>query len=52
MQRIVVIGQDEAFLPAFVQRLREEKKFESVEALVAQMQRDVEETRKVLANER
>ena len=36
----------------FVARLRGEERFESVEALVAQMQRDVEATRRVLGAER
>jgi riboflavin kinase/FMN adenylyltransferase len=35
---------------AFVARLRGERRFESVEALVAQMHRDVEEARKVCAS--
>jgi riboflavin kinase/FMN adenylyltransferase len=34
---------------AFVERLRGEKRFESVDALVAQMQRDVEEARQITA---
>jgi riboflavin kinase/FMN adenylyltransferase len=34
---------------AFVERLRGEKRFESVDALVAQMQRDVEEARQIAA---
>ncbi len=34
----------------FVKRLREEKKFESVDALVEQMRRDVEATRQALRN--
>jgi riboflavin kinase/FMN adenylyltransferase len=34
----------------FVKRLRDEMKFESVDALVAQMRRDVEETRRVLGS--
>jgi riboflavin kinase/FMN adenylyltransferase len=33
----------------FIKRLREERKFESVDALIAQMKRDVAETRQVLA---
>ena len=34
---------------AFVQRLRGERRFESVDALVEQMRRDVEETRRICA---
>ena len=34
---------------AFLERLRGEKRFESVDALVEQMQRDVERTREICA---
>ena len=34
---------------AFVERLRGEKRFDSVDALVEQMKRDVEQARQVLA---
>ena len=34
---------------AFVERMRGEKRFESVEALVEQMSRDVEQAKQVLA---
>ena len=37
---------------AFVERMRGEKRFDSVEALVAQMERDVEQARRVLADRR
>jgi len=33
----------------FIQRLRGEKRFESVDALVEQMHRDVDETREIIA---
>jgi FAD synthase len=34
---------------SFVDRLRDEKQFDSVDALIAQMHRDVEEAERVLA---
>jgi len=40
---------DQVIEVQFVKRLREERKFESIDALIAQMQRDVAETRRVLA---
>ena len=40
---------DQVIEVQFIKRLREERKFESIDALIAQMKRDVEETRKVLA---
>jgi riboflavin kinase / FMN adenylyltransferase len=42
-----IYGQDVRL--EFVERLRAEQKFPSVDALIAQMQRDVEQTRRVLA---
>ncbi|MBI3915189.1 MAG: bifunctional riboflavin kinase/FAD synthetase [Chloroflexi bacterium] len=41
---------DQVLEVQFVQRLREERKFESVAALIAQMQRDVEQARAALLN--
>lgn len=40
---------DQVIEVQFVKRLREEMKFDSVDALIAQMKRDVAETRRVLA---
>lgn len=40
---------DQVIEVQFIKRLREERKFDSIDALVAQMQRDVAETRRVLA---
>ncbi|CAG0967650.1 riboflavin kinase / FMN adenylyltransferase [Anaerolineae bacterium] len=42
---------DQVIEVQFVKRLREEMKFDSVDALIAQMKRDVAETRKVLAGQ-
>ena len=40
---------DQVIEVQFIKRLREERKFDSIDALIAQMKRDVEETRRVLA---
>jgi riboflavin kinase / FMN adenylyltransferase len=40
---------DQVIEVQFIQRLREERKFDRVDALIEQMKKDVEETRKVLA---
>lgn len=42
---------DQVIEVQFVKRLREEMKFDSVDALIAQMNRDVEETRRVLTEQ-
>lgn len=43
---------DQVIEVQFIRRLREERKFESAEALIKQMEHDVAETRRVLAEER
>ncbi|MDE3089257.1 MAG: bifunctional riboflavin kinase/FAD synthetase [Chloroflexota bacterium] len=43
---------DQVIEVQFVKRLREERKFESIDALIAQMNKDVAETRRVLAKTR
>ncbi len=40
---------DQVIEAQFIQRLREERKFDNIDALIEQMKRDVEETRRVLA---
>ena len=41
---------DQVIEVQFIQRLREERKFDSIDKLIEQMKRDVEETRRVLAD--
>ncbi len=43
---------DQVIEVQFIQRLREERKFDSIDTLIAQMKQDVEETRRVLATTR
>ena len=43
---------DQVIEVQFIKRLREERKFDRIDALIAQMKQDVEETRRVLATAR